>query len=90
VFFNPGAGTVGVLQRRMFSGPWTFNMDMSLLKKVAITEAHNLEIRMDAFNALNHATFWAGDQNINSTTFGLMSSMFFNPRVLQFGLRYRF
>ena len=41
---------------------------------------------MDAFNALNHATFWAGDQNINSTTFGTMSSMFYNPpRVMQFG-----
>jgi hypothetical protein len=90
VFSNPGAGTLGVLQRRMFSGPFTFGMDMSLLKKIPITEANNLELRMDAFNALNHATFWAGDQNINSTTFGLMSSMFFNPRVLQFGLHYRF
>jgi hypothetical protein len=90
VFYNPGAGTVGVLQRRMFSGPWTFGMDMSLLKKIPITEAHNLEFRMDAFNAFNHATFWAGDQNINFNTFGLMSSMFFNPRVLQFGLHYRF
>lgn len=90
VFYNPGAGTVGVLQRRMFSGPWTFDMDMSLLKKIPITEAHNLEFRMDAFNAFNHATFWAGDQTINSTNFGVMSSMFFNPRVLQFGLHYRF
>ena len=32
---------------------------------------------MDAFNALNHATFWSGDQNINSTTFGVISSMFY-------------
>jgi hypothetical protein len=90
IFFNPGAGTVGVLQRRMFSGPWTFDMDMSLLKKIAITESQNLEFRMDAFNAFNHATFWAGDQNINSTTFGVMSSMFFGSRVMQFGLKYRF
>jgi hypothetical protein len=90
VFYNPTAGTVGVLQRRMFSGPWTFGMDMSLLKKIPITEAHNLEFRMDAFNAFNHATFWAGDQNINSNTFGVVSSMFFGSRVMQFGLRYRF
>jgi hypothetical protein len=79
-----------VLQRRMFSGPWTFDMDMSLLKKIPITEAHNLEFRMDAFNAFNHATFWAGDQNINSNTFGVMSAMFFSPRVMQFGLHYKF
>ena len=44
---------------------------------------------MDAFNALNHATFWSGDQNINSTTFGLMSSMFYAARILQFGLTYQ-
>ena len=90
VFSNPGAGTVGVLQRRMFSGPWTFGMDMTLMKMIAITERQNLQFRMDAFNAFNHATFWAGDQNINATTFGLMNSMFFSPRVMQFGLRYRF
>jgi hypothetical protein len=90
VFYNPGPGNIGVLQRRMFSGPWTFDIDMALLKKIPITESQNLEFRMDAFNALNHATFWAGDQNINSNTFGLMSSMFYNPRVLQFGLHYRF
>ncbi len=32
---------------------------------------------MDAINALNHATFWSGDQNINSTTFGVIGSMFY-------------
>src|ERR1019366_6926982 len=28
IFFNPGAGTLGVLQRRLFEGPWTFTTDM--------------------------------------------------------------
>ena len=90
VFYNPGAGTLGALQRRLFSGPWTFDIDLSLLKTVKINERHNVELRMDAFNALNHATFWAGDQNINSTTFGVISSMFYSPRIMQFGLLYKF
>ncbi len=90
VFYNPGAGTLGVLQRRLFSGPWTFGIDMSLLKTVKITERHNVELRMDAFNALNHATFYAGDQNINSSTFGVIGSMFYLPRIMQFGLLYKF
>ncbi len=90
VFYNPGAGTLGVLQRRLFSGPWTFDIDMSLLKTVKITERHNVELRMDAFNALNHATFYPGDQNINSTTFGKISSMFYAARIMQFGLLYKF
>jgi hypothetical protein len=90
VFFNPGAGTLGGLQRRMFSGPWTFDTDMRLKKTVNITEAKKVELLMDAFNALNHPTFWSGDQNINTTTFGLVSSMFYSPRIVQFGLHYTF
>ncbi len=90
VFFNPGAGTLGGLQRRMFDGPWTFDIDMRLKKTVNITEHKKVELLMDAFNALNHATFWSGDQNINSTTFGVVSSMFYMPRVVQFGLHYTF
>jgi hypothetical protein len=89
-FFNPGAGTIGVLQKRLFVGPWTFNIDMVLKKTVKINEKQAVEVRMDAYNALNHATFWSGDQNINSTTFGVISSMFYNPRVMQFALRYKF
>jgi hypothetical protein len=90
VFFNPTAGNLGTLQRRQFSGPWTFDTDMSLLKSIAIADRQSLDIRMEAYNALNHATFWVGDQSINSTTFGVISSMFYNPRILQFGAHYRF
>ena len=44
VFFNPTAGDLGTLQRRQFSGPWTFTTDMSLLKNVAISDRHSLDI----------------------------------------------
>jgi len=89
-FFNPGAGTLGELQRRMFSGPWTFGMDASLMKKIPITERHKLELRMQAFNVLNHATFYVGDQNINTTTFGVIGSSFFGSRVAEFTMTYQF
>ena len=61
-----------------------------LMKEVAINDRHSVELRMEAFNALNHPTFWVGDQNINSTTFGVISSSFFGSRVVQFGLTYAF
>jgi hypothetical protein len=35
-------------------------------------------------------TFWSADQNINSTTFGVIGSMFYPERVVQFGVHYRF
>jgi hypothetical protein len=92
VFSNPGPGTLGVLQRRRFSGPWTFNIDMSVKKTVKITERQSVELHAEAFNALNHATFYVGDQNINATSpgFGTVNSIFYSPRIMEFGLHYRF
>jgi hypothetical protein len=90
VFFNPDAGALGTLQRRQFSGPWTFNLDCSLLRNFRVSENGAVELRGDAFNVLNHATFWPGDQNINSNAFGVIGSALFAPRIMQFGLYYRF
>jgi hypothetical protein len=89
VFFNPGAGTLGVLQKRSFDGPWFFGLDASILKTVPIRERQTLELRMDAFNMPNHPSFFAGDQNINSNTFGVVSSTY-GSRLVQFGAHYRF
>jgi hypothetical protein len=90
VFTNPGAGTLGTLQRRAFSGPWSFDLDASIQKNIKLTERQSLEIRMEGVNVLNHPTFWVGDQNINSNTFGAIASMLNSPRVMQFGMRYMF
>ena len=90
VFFNPGAGEIGSLQRRMFSGPWTFDMDASVMKKTRITERQSVEFKMDAGSVLNHPTFYMTDLNINSTQFGRVTNTFTSRRVIQFGLTYRF
>jgi hypothetical protein len=90
IFFNPGAGTLGVLQRRLFDGPWTFNTDLKLNKAIPITETKKLELAMEAINAFNHATFWSGDQDINSTSFGVIGYMYYPQRVVQFGVHYTF
>jgi hypothetical protein len=89
-FFNPDPGTIGTLQRRMFSGPWSLNVDLGLLKMVKVTERHLLEFRMEAFNALNHPTFYVADQNINSATFGVITDTMNQRRKVQFGLYYKF
>jgi hypothetical protein len=90
VFFNPNAGTVGALQRRMFVGPNVFSMDASLIKNTKITEHHSLEFRIDSFNVLNHPAFGANDQNVNATTFGQLFGTVNDRRVVQFGLNYQF
>ena len=88
-FFNPDPGNIGTLQRRMFDSPWLFNMDVSLMKDFKVREGHSLTLRMDAFNAPNHPNFWTGDQDINTTYFGVVAASF-SQRVMQFGLRYKF
>jgi hypothetical protein len=99
VFFNPGAGEVGSLQRRRFSGPSVFSFDGGIQKLTRITERHSLELRMEAQNILNHATFYVGDEspsgsptrfNVNSPSFGLVTSTFYDRRAIQFGLYWRF
>ncbi len=89
-FFNPGPGELGSLQRRMFDGPWDFNLDFGLQKTMKITERQSLEFRMESTNVLNHPQFMLGDQNINSTDFGMITYTFSTARRIQFGLYYRF
>lgn len=90
VFFHPLPGTVGTLQRRMFSGPWASNLDFGIQKNTRITEKQSVEIRMESTNIFNHPTWYVGDQNIDSTTFGRITSTFFGRRLIQFGAYYRF
>ena len=97
VFYNPAAGTVGSLQRRYFNGPWDFMFDASVQKRIPITEGKYLELRAESFNAINHPAFYVGDEtssntrfNINQATFGKVTSTINLPRVMQFGLYFKF
>ena len=101
LFFNPTAGNVGNLQRRMFTGPWQWSWDIAVKKSFKIKERHSLDIGADLINWMNHPTFYVppatgGDYgsvtnfNINNTTFGQISSMNYNPRVIQLSAYYRF
>jgi len=52
----------GALQRRRFSGPWNFNLDLAVQKITRIAERHSLEFRMESFNLTNRPTFYVGDE----------------------------
>ncbi len=89
VFFNPGAGKVGALQKRQLTGPNFFSMDAAISKETKILERYSVELRMEALNATNHPAFAFFSQNINSTQFGKIGSVN-GGRQLQFGLRLKF
>jgi hypothetical protein len=99
-FFNPGAGQLGTLQKRMFTGPNVFDWDTALIKETQLREHVALEIRVEALNVFNHPSFTIPDAsyslgvfglNINSPQFGKVTSESgVAPRRLQFGATLRF
>ncbi|MGE0102149.1 MAG: TonB-dependent receptor [Blastocatellales bacterium] len=89
-FSNPLSGTLGTLQLTPVSGPSRFDLDVSLIKRTGLTERAGLELRIEAFNLINRTNFNVGQtQNINSTTFGRITSTF-DPRILQVAARINF
>lgn len=84
---NPGPGQVGNLSRNEFNGPMLFDQDISIIKGIQIREAVKLELRGDAFEVWNHPTFFVGNQDINTDTFGQVSSTSNSARSLQIGAR---
>lgn len=92
IFYNPAAGTIGQLQRRMFTGPGVFAMDAALFKETRIHENYSIELRMEALNVFNHPNFMVSSANlaINSPQFGQVTSTLLQPRQMQFLIRFRF
>jgi TonB dependent receptor len=89
-FCNPQPGQVGNLSLNAFTGPTYFDWDLSAAKDFHLTERFKLTFRTEAFNVLNHPTFFVGDQNINSPQFGQSTSTVSQPRIIQLSLHLRF
>jgi hypothetical protein len=86
----------GTLQRYSFYAPGYEDLDLSVKKAFALTEKSSLQLRMDAFDALNHtnlsgivATFnGTSPSSVTGGTFGQLTTA--TPRTLQIGGRLEF
>ena len=90
IFFNPTAGQVGTLPILAFDAPNVWTVDASLAKRFPIVGRSALEFRLEAFNAFNAVSFYTGDFNVNSTTFGRLTGVATGARVVQLTLRFDF
>jgi hypothetical protein len=90
VFFNPGSGTVGALQRRMFDGPRFWNADFQIFKTFKFAERYTADFRTDFFNFTNSPSFNISEQDVNSQNFGRITGTASGRRIIQFGLYLRF
>ncbi len=82
---NTIANTIGNSGRRPFSGPGINNFDLTVEKNLKLTESKSFQLRVEAFNAFNHAQFYgpsAVQGNIGSANFGEIVSAA-APRLIQ-------
>lgn len=95
-WFNPAAfirvasGTFGNAGRNMLRGPGWLSFDMSLQRRIDVTERVNATLRWDIFNVFNRANFGLPDSNIVNATAGAISTLAGDPRVMQLSLRLGF
>jgi hypothetical protein len=81
----PTLGTFGTLGRNAFRGIPAYNIDAQISRIFPIHERLALDVRLEAFNVLNHPNFGNPATNLNTgTTFGQVSSITNNPRLFQF------
>jgi len=66
------------------------NFDFAIFKKTYFTERMNLEFRTEFFNLFNRSQFAAPNTTLGAGTFGQVSAIANNPRLIQFGLKFSF
>ncbi len=89
VFCNPEPGTIGNLGRFAFNGETLFAWNASVVKQTSITERLWFDYRVEFFNFLNHPVFFYGDEDINSSTFGQVTSTAVGERIIQMSIHLR-
>ncbi|MDR3798634.1 MAG: TonB-dependent receptor [Terracidiphilus sp.] len=90
--YTPAApGFYGNVQRGSFTGPGFTNLDASLHKvfDMPYNEKHQLSIRFEAFNALNHPNWTNPNLTYSSSTFGRIGNTN-SMRQLQLAAKYQF
>jgi hypothetical protein len=99
--FTPTAdttGTYGNSGRGILRGPGSFNIDASVIKNTRIGHVAT-EVRIEAFNVLNHPQFANPNTTIGSAAVGTINAMLSSPscslcgtteRQVQIGLKVKF
>jgi hypothetical protein len=82
-----GNSRMGILR-----GPAQYNTDLSIIKLFPVTERTNVEFRTEFFNAFNHPIFIDPDNTVSDgpSSFGHITTMAANPRIMQFALKVNF
>jgi hypothetical protein len=91
VFSQPAPFTFGNTARTLsdLRAPGSVNFDCSLLKNIPVHGRATAQLRVEAFNLLNHPSFGAPGTTFGTSSFGVISSAS-DGRVVQLGLKLLF
>ncbi len=91
-FVQPAPGTYSPLGANTVLGPGLVQIDMGLTRNFKVRERQSVQFRAEAFNLPNHVNLdptSTGLNAINNANFGRFLQAF-DPRILQFALKYVF
>lgn len=89
-YANPGVATFGNVHRNSLYGPSYTNLNFSFGKTFSMFEKYKLEVRLDAQNALNHASFGGPDSAIDDQHPAVISYVTNGGRHIQLYGRFSF
>jgi hypothetical protein len=88
-----GGGTIfGNLGRNILRGPPDQrDFDIAVIKTTPLTDGVKLIFRWEIFNLLNRSNFANPSNDVSTpSTFGLISALTVNPRIMQYALKLQF
>jgi hypothetical protein len=65
-------------------------VDLAVSRLFTWGTAQNVEVRLESFNLFNTFNWGQPNANFRSGTFGRITTMDGDPRILQFGIKYGF
>jgi hypothetical protein len=87
-----GGGTIfGNLGRNILRGPDQQDFDIAVIKTTPLTDRIKLTFRWEIFNLLNRSNFANPSNDVSTpSTFGVISALTVNPRIMQYALKLQF
>jgi hypothetical protein len=89
-FAVPAAFTYGNVGRNTVYGPGLQTLDVALVRSFPIREAARLEVRGEAFNAMNHSNLGTPNRFVNTPQFGTITEASTPGREFQVSARLSF
>jgi trimeric autotransporter adhesin len=89
-FAQPAAGGCGTSARNSIKGPSFHKVDLALSRLVFLAATRTIELRLEVFNLFNTVNWGLPNNDLATGTFGRITTITGDPRIMQFGIKYGF